>query len=314
MTASTDLSFLAPPGEVADWRMILLCDVAARTGVLDMLPGTLDEVAGRSGLDPQGVRAVLDALVAVGMLRAGEDGTYRVAPGAPVAEALPGIRHHANSLRRWAGSLERRLRGEPGDERPGVADPETFHDALAATARTSAPEAVDACLARFPDARSVLDLGGLHGEYSLEFARRGLRATMQDQPAMIDVARRRGTLEAAGVELFEGSFFDRVPDGPFDLAFCSGITHTFDGDRNRMLYRNLRPVVAPGGGVAVVTFLRGRDARTALFAVQMLLNDNGGDTHTEAEYRSWLSEAGFTVDRDVVELTGQGTRSVLFAA
>ncbi len=212
-----------------------------------------------------------------------------------------------------AASPPARLRGESTRDATAMTDPETFHDALAANAAKVAPDVVDVCLGRFPDARSVLDLGGLHGEYSLELTRRGLRATMQDQPAMVDVARRRGRLEAAGVELFEGSFFEKVPDGPFDLAFCSGITHTFDGERNLTLFRNLRRVVAPGGGVAVVTFLRGRDPVTALFAVQMMVNDNGGDTHTEAEYRAWLGAAGFSVDDHVLDLPGQGARSVLFA-
>lgn len=313
MSAPTDLSFLAEPGEVADWRMILLCDVAASAGVFDQLPGTAEDLAARGALDPHGLRVVLDALVTLGVVEAGPDGGYAVGPAAPGPDAMPGVRHHARALRNWASAVDGRLRGEPAGPPAGIGDPETFHDALAATARKVAPAVVDACLARFTDARSVLDLGGLHGEYSLEFGRRGLRATMQDQPAILDVVRRRGRLQAAGVDLFEGSFFEAVPDEPVDLAFCSGITHTFDGDRNVELYRNLRRVVAPGGGVAVVTFLRGRHPLTALFAVQMLLTDGGGDTHTEAEYRGWLGEAGFTVDEAVLDLPGHGARSVLFA-
>jgi hypothetical protein len=314
VTLPTDLTFLAPPGEAADWRIIVLCDAAAATGVFDKLPGTSEELAERTGLEPQAVRVVLDALAAVEILACGDDGRFTLGAAAPEPAAMATVRHHARALRRWATALEPQLRGEPAPDNAGLADPEMFHDALAVNARKVAPEIVDVCLQRFPEARSVLDLGGLHGEYSLEFARRGLRATMQDQPAMVDVARRRGRLEAAGVELFEGSFFDKVPDGPFDLAFCSGITHTFDGDRNRALFRKLRPVIAPGGGVAVVTFLRGRNPLTALFAVQMLLNDNGGDTHTEAEYREWLGEAGYAVDEAVLDLHhGQGPRSVLFA-
>jgi hypothetical protein len=119
-------------------------------------------------------------------------------------------------------------------------------------------------------------------------------------------------LEEAGVDLFEGSFFDAVPDGPFDLAFCCGITHTFDGDHNLALYRRLRPVVAPGGGVAVITFLRGRRPLTAVFAVQMLVNGSGGDTHSEAEYRHWLGAAGFRVDDTPLDLVDR-PQSVLFA-
>jgi ubiquinone/menaquinone biosynthesis C-methylase UbiE len=312
-TAGENLTFLAPPGEIADWRMVVLCDVAAARGVLDNVPGTLDDVAGRTGLEPHALRVLLDALVTLGVLGTDSGGRYVAGPAAPEPEAIASIRHHARAMRRWASGLDPRLRGEPTNEPGGWAEPELFHDALAAGARKAAPEVVDVCLARFPEAKTVLDLGGLHGEYALEFTRRGLRATMQDQPAMIDVARRRGRLEAAGVELFEGSFFETVPDGPFDLAFCSGITHTFDGDRNLALYRNVRRVVPAGGGVAVVTFLRGRLPLTALFAVQMLLNDNGGDTHTEAEYRAWLANAGFAVDETVLDLPGQGARSVLFA-
>jgi 2-polyprenyl-3-methyl-5-hydroxy-6-metoxy-1,4-benzoquinol methylase len=311
MAPAKDLTFLAPPGALADWRMILLCDAAIAAGVFDKLPGSAEEVADRAGLAPEALRVVLDALTTLEVVQKAPDGTYSLGPAAPEPAAMPSVRHHARAMRRWATSIEPQLRGQATTSE--MTDPETFHDALSQNAQKVAPEVVDAVLGRFPDAGSVLDLGGLHGEYSLEFTRRGLKATMQDMPAMIDVARRRGRLEPAGVELYEGSFFETVPDGPFDLAFCSGITHTFGGEQNLMLFRNLRPVVAPGGGVAVVTFLRGRDPMSALFAVQMLINDNGGDTHTEEEYRAWLGEAGFAVDEGVLDLPGQGARSVLFA-
>lgn len=311
MPAPNDLTSLAPPGAIADWRMILLCDAAIATGVFDKLPGTPDEVAGRAGLVPEALRVVLEALATLDVVEKGADGSFSLGPAAPEPAAMAGVRHHARAMRRWAAGVESQLRGQSTSGE--ITDPETFHDALARNAQKVAPEVVDIVLRRFPDAGSVLDLGGLHGEYSLEFTRRGLKATMQDMPAMIDVARRRGRLEAAGVELYEGSFFETVPDGPFDVAFCSGITHTFGPEQNLKLFRNLRRVVAPGGGVTVVTFLRGRDPVSALFAVQMLLNDNGGDTHTEEEYRAWLGEAGFAVDEGVLDLPQQGTRSVLFA-
>ncbi len=311
MTPS-EATFLAPPGEVADWRLVLLCDAVGGAGVFDALPGDADSLAGALGLDPHALRVELDALVALGVVDAGAGGGYERNATTPDAALLAVVRHHARSLKRWAGAVDRRVRDEPV-ERGDIGDPEAFHDALALSARRMAPAVVDACLARFPGARTVLDLGGLHGEYSLEFARRGLEATMQDMPAMIEVARRKGRLEPAGVTLYEGSFFESVPGGPFDLAFCTGITHTFDGERNLTLFRNLRPVVAAGGGVAVTTFLRGESPTSALFAVQMLVNGNGGDTHTEAEYRQWLGEAGFTVDEAVHPLQGPGARSVLFA-
>lgn len=312
LRGNVDLSFLAGPQQVADWRQTLLWDVAARLGILAGLPGTPAEVAGRTGLDAHAVRVLLEALGGLGMVSSAGS-AYTLTENGDDGAAAATVAHHARAVRRWATELEPRLRGDPGTTAAGTADPDLFHDALAASARLTAPRAVDRCLERFPHARSVLDVGGLHGEYALEFARRGLRATMQDLPPMIEVARRRGRLAAAGVQLFEGSFFEVVPDGPFDLVFCCGVTHTFDGDHNLALFRQLRRVVSPDGGVCVLTFLRGSHPVATLFAVQMLLNGNGGDTHTEEEYRSWLGTSGFTVDPAVGTLPAEPARSVLFA-
>jgi len=308
-----DLSFLAPPGEISDWRLTVLVDAVAGAGVLDRLPGTAEEIAQALNLDAHSLRVMLDALVPWAVVERDDDGRYLLGPGAPPPHAVATIRHHARSLRAWSTTAGDRLRGVRYVQRSGIPEPELFFDALAATARRSAPGLVDSCLARFPQARRVLDLGGLHGEYSLEFARRGLDVTMQDLPAMVEIARRRGVLDQAGVTLFAGSFFEEVPGGPFDLAFCAGITHTFDGERNQTLFRRLRPVVAAGGGVAIATFLRHRHPMADIFAVQMLTNANGGDTHTEEEYRRWLGDAGFRVDGPPLDLPDR-PQSILFAS
>lgn len=312
MTDAADLSFLAPPGLVADWRMVVLFDALAEAGVPSRLPGTAADVAADLDLDPHSVRMVLDALCAWEIVER-QEGIYLLGPQAPDPDSAAHLRHHARALRRWAGSIDDRLRqAAPGEPPAGNTRPELFLQALGATARSAAPAVVDLCLGRFPQTRTVLDLGGLHGEYSLEFVRRGLRPTMQDLPHMVELVERRGELAAAGVELFAGDFFEVVPEGPFDLAFCSGITHTFGADRNRKLYRNLRNAVSPGGGVAVVSFLRNRQPMADVFAVQMLVNATGGDTHSEEEYRSWLEECGFQVDDEVIDVPRRA-QSILFA-
>jgi len=308
----TDRSFLAPPGEVADWRMTMLFDALATAGVLGALPATASEAARTLGLHAHAVRVALDALAAWGIVSRDADGRYAPGAGMPGPEDAAAIRHHARAVRGWTAHLDARLRGDPEGRAAGMTEPALFLDALAVTARRSAPGVVDLCLARFPDARRVLDLGGGHGEYSLEFARRGLAVTMQDLPEMIRVVRHRRGLEEAGVDLFEGSFFEAIPEGPFELAFCCGITHTFDGEHNLALYRRLRPLVAPDGGVVVITFLRGRRPLVDVFAVQMLVNGTGGDTHSEAEYRRWLGAAGFRVDNSPVDLPDR-PQSALFA-
>lgn len=112
-----------------------------------------------------------------------------------------------------------------------------------------------------PAANTVLDLGGGHGEYALEFARRGLKPMLQDRPTMIDILRSEGRVETAGVQLFPGDFFEVLAPGQYDLVFCSGVTHTLGGGRVRELFRRIAPIVAPGGLLAVQTFLRGRHQR-----------------------------------------------------
>lgn len=307
-----DLSFLAPPGQLADWRLVLLVDAADGTGLLGALPGTAGHLAARLDLDPAAVTVVLEALAVFGVVTADADGGYTAGPAAPGPDAGAVLNHHARSLRQWATGITDQLRGTATAPTAVPASPERWLDSMATHARRVAPAAVDACLARAPEAASVLDLGGGHGEYALELARRGLRVTMQDRPVMIDIARSRGTLEAAGVELFAGDFFEVLAEGPFDLVFCAGVTNTFGAERNLALYDRVRSCLAPEGVLVIQSLLRDHHPTAVLFGVQMLSVGNGGDAHPEARYREWLARTGFgpveAVDLD------DGRRTILFAA
>jgi len=314
VTVRPDRSFLAPPDEASDWRMLLVYDAAADAGVLSALPGTPADVAAASGLDEHAVRVVLDLLAVWDIVERRSGGRYATGAGAPDPDLAALLRHHARSIRMWSGALDARLRGVEPTAAPasGPAQRERWYAALAAYARPVAPAAVEACLSRFPHARRVLDLGGGHGEHALAFARRGLSVTMQDRPEAVDLARRSGRLEAAGVRLCAGDFFHDLAEGPFDIVFAAAVTDTYDPARNAALFRLLRPVVAPRGGVALLAFVRGRNAVVPAFAVQMLGVGGGGDTHGEEEYARWLAEAGFAAV-DVVDLPGH-TQSLVFAS
>jgi hypothetical protein len=71
-------------------------------------------------------------------------------------------------------------------------------------------------------------------------------------------------------------------------------------------------VAGDSGGVAIVTFLRHRNPLADVFAVQMLVNANGGDTHGEEEYREWLTAEGYRVDDVPVDVPNRA-QSILFA-
>ena len=308
----SELSFLAEPGAVADWRLVLLLDVASETGVAEALPGTAPDLAERLGLETRGVRILLDALAAWDVVVSDGAGAYAWGPAAPAEDARPVLYHHARALRQWAAGIEARVRGvAPAGLPAAMRRPDRWQAAMAVQAREAAPAVVEAVLAASPAAATVVDLGGGHGEYAMEFARRGLKVTLQDRPVIVDVVRAEGRVEAAGVELLAADFFEALPEARFDVVFCSGVTHTMAGDRVAELFRRAASIVAPGGLLAVQTFLRGRHREGAIFAVQMLANGGGGDTHGEDEYRRWLDAAGFTTP-GIVDLY-EGRRTVLLA-
>lgn len=304
----TDLSFLAPPHQVADWRLVVTFGAAVESGLLDALPGTADDLARRLELHPHSVRALLDALGDWDVVRREEGGRYVVGAEAPSGDDAVTLWHHARAVKGWT-RLGDALREPVAAAQGAPASPDRFQAALAVGARRRAVALVDAILRHVGDVHTMLDLGGGHGEYALEFSRRGIAAVMQDREQMIDAARRRGAV-AGHVELFTGDFFEVLPQRRFGLVLIAGVTHTMDAERNQALLRRVRTVLAPGGTVAIVTMLQRRHAIATLFAVQMLVNGGGGDTHAEADYRGWLADAGY-VDVEVFDIPETETQSAI---
>lgn len=309
-TLPHDPSFLAPVGHVADWRLVLLLDAAAETGLLDALPGTPDEVAATAQLSPDAVRRVLDALVAVGACEY-RDGTFQELPFD--RDVLAMLRHHATMLRRWSLGLPAALRGdEVGGALPQNLD--VFLPALGARARTRAAGLVSLCRERFPQARRVLDLGGGHGEDALAFARAGYEVTLQDLPPVIEWLQQRGDAEAAGVRLVTGDLGAELAAGPFGLVLLAGLTHIFPPEEVRSLLVRLRQRVSDDAGLVISSRFRGESPTSALFAVQMLLVGRGGDTHGRDEYDAWLTDAGFSTASELpLGTSATGPGAVLLA-
>lgn len=104
-----DLSFLAPPGALADWRMVLSYEAAAKAGVLDALPGSLTDLAARCDLDEKALRTVLTHLKAYGVLTEDDHGHYAPGPTAPTPPHDDILLNHAATIHRWAALLGPRL-------------------------------------------------------------------------------------------------------------------------------------------------------------------------------------------------------------
>ena len=263
------------------------------------------ELAGRVGLDARAVGIVLPVLEEAGLLTERES-RYALTDAARRRLADPdsadyiggGLGHWLNLL--GAGTrLPDVLRTGAPDAPPATDDSRAaiarFMAAMAAPPAERVRRVVRLCLERIPDARTALDLGGGPGLYARELVRNGVETTLYDRAEVIDhVSHAYGLRDIQSLHLAAGDFFhDPLPDGPFDLALISNITHAYPPAANRALLEKVCRVMRPGGVVAIADFVRGRSPRAARFAIVMLLRTEGGDTYSEEDYREWLADAGF---------------------
>lgn len=294
------LTALASPEELVDWRLVVCYETAHVTGMLDGLPATAAQIAAACDLDADAVRPVLSVLVAWGHLRVDPSGVFSAGPQWLEPAGRAALAQHGTWIRRWASLVPRRVRerqATAAEDLPAP-DPVTGLALLESASRPFIEPVAEVCLSALATTEDeparVLDLGGGHGAYARELAQRGCRVTMQDLPGVIDLARADGRLTAAGVELVAADAFDDIAPGPFDLVLCGTFTNMFSLDRVRDLLTRIRGVLAPGGQLAIVTWLRDHGPVGAAFGVQMLVATPSGDAHGEADYRRVLFETGYT--------------------
>jgi SAM-dependent methyltransferase len=288
-------------------RVILTAAELDVFGGLQAEPGTAAELAARLGLDPRATARLLDCLVGFGLLAKAE-GCYRTTEAASLLasahpESLrPLLLHMSHIWRNWSHLTEAVRRGANPDRQKATEGRETleaFIGAMHANARTLAAEVALAYDAgRF---ERLLDIGGGSGTYTIALLRRNprLAAVLFDLPDVIAMARER--LQAEGlqdrVRLVPGDFYaDELPPG-CDLALLSAIIHQNSPGQNLALFRKVHRALAAGGALLIRDHVMDED-RThppggALFALNMLVGTDGGDTYTFAEVGRALAEAGF---------------------
>ncbi|MCP2330568.1 class I SAM-dependent methyltransferase [Actinoalloteichus caeruleus] len=296
------LTALAAPDALIDWRLAVCYETAHTTGILDELPATAADIADARDLDPDAVRAVLFVLAGWHYATVDEHDVFSLGPNRPQPHERAALAQHGSWIRRWAALVPRRVRDRKATapDTPPPMDPATGLALLESAGRPFVSAVVDTCLDGWRprtgdrDSAHVLDLGGGHGAYAREFARRGCITTMQDLPGVIELARADGRSAAAGVELVAADAVTDLAPGPFDLVLCGNLTNLFPLDQVRDLLNRLRDVLAPDGQVAIASWLRDHGPVGAAFGVQMLVATTAGDAHGESDYRRVCADAGYT--------------------
>jgi 2-polyprenyl-3-methyl-5-hydroxy-6-metoxy-1,4-benzoquinol methylase len=270
---------------------------------------TDQEIATRIGCNVRSTAMLLNAAVALGVLQKSGD-RYENLPdiarylvrGSP-DYVQPALMHTVNVWNTWS-TLTAAVRSGTAVITPGIEGKDeswtsAFISAMHMNASVAARIVADA--AGSDSARSMLDVGGGSGAYSIAFARAnpGLTATVFDMAHVVPITQKY-IGEAGLQDRVRTAIGDLNTDefgGPYDLILVSSICHMLDEPANLDLLGRCFRATSPGGRIIVRDFILNEDRtsppRAALFALNMLVGTRGGSTYTEGEYRGWLESAGY---------------------
>jgi ubiquinone/menaquinone biosynthesis C-methylase UbiE len=301
----------------------LIIEAALHHGVFDLLDGgskTVEEMAARSGASVRGLRAVMNALAGLQLLTKDAAGRFGLTAdsAAFLVGGKPGflggvIRHTSTQLvPKWLALSKVVRTGKPtasvNREKAGAAFFHNFVEDIFPMSYPSAQrlaEALEIAAAKKPV--RVLDLAAGSGVWGIALAQKSPRVTVTavDWPGVLDVTRKvAARLSVAGQFSFVAGDLASADFGcGHDIATLGHILHSEGQQRGRALLKKTFEALAPGGTIAIAEFLVD-DAQTGppvalIFAVNMLVNTDAGDTWSFGEIAGWLRDAGFRDPRTI---------------
>jgi len=294
----------------------LIIEAAVRHGIFDLLdtsPLTAEQVAAETKTSRRGVKAILEALVAFQFLqRKGEpfaltpeSATFLVSTKPAYYGMLFG--HISGQLLpAWIQLTEIVRTGRPAAKvNNRKAGPAFFAKFVEALFPLSFPAAN--ALGRHlgvPEAAapfSVLDIGAGSGVWGIGVAGQSPHGRIHavDWPDVLKVTKRIAKRHGLHKRLTAapGDFFEADFGRGHRVATVGHILHSEGRERSQRLLKKIHKALAPSGTIAIQEFMP-NDDRTGppnalIFAVNMLVNTEAGDTFTFAEMSQWLRAAGF---------------------
>lgn len=295
----------------------LILEAAVRNKVFDALDSgqkTVEELSRETGASVRGLRALTNALVGLNFLDKDEQDRFCLTPesAAFLVSARPtfvgGIFRHVSRhlLPMWLSLGEAVRTGRPGahvNREPFgakffsefVADifPQSYPSALALAEALRLSEATEIV--------SVLDLAAGAGSWGVALAQSSsqVRVTAVDWEGVLPVT--RSFAERFGVadrfRFVAGDLSEADFGRDHHVATLGHILHSEGEGRSRALLRKTFDALAPGGTIVVAEWLVSEDRKAPLnglvFAVNMLVSTEQGDTFTFREIDGWLRDAGF---------------------
>jgi SAM-dependent methyltransferase len=295
----------------------LIIEAAVRNQVFDQLdagPKTIEEAAAATDASVRGLRAVMNALVGLELLSKTADGRYALTPesAAFLVSGRPmyfggWIRHASTQLiPEWLHLAEAVHSGKSrvggNQEEAGTAFFQEFvEDLFPLNYGASQALATDLRLDKATQPVRVLDVAAGSGVWGIGLAHRSaqVQVTALDWPGVLDISRRvaarNGLADRFGY--IAGDLETADYGTGYNVATLGHILHGLGDQASRALLKKTFDALAPGGTIAIAEFLVNEE-RTGppaglIFAVNMLINTDEGDTWSFEEIAGWLREAGF---------------------
>ncbi|MFI6932800.1 methyltransferase [Streptomyces sp. NPDC050287] len=296
--------------------------VAAELGLADLIgtgSRTSQELAAETQAHEPSLRRLLRMLVSVGVTEEPEPGRFALTDiGSQLRSDSPdSLRKFARMFchpiffTSWQSLHHTVMTGERAFDHvyeTGVYDwlaqhGETstlFNEAMSEESRISAGQL--AAGYDFPATGTVVDIGGGDGTLltAILLPRPELRGIVFDSPS--GVAEAPATLSKAGLtdrcEVQAGDFFQSVPGGG-DLYIIKSVFQDWGDDEARAILRTVRAHMPESATLLIVGTVLPETADTsapvAYFTDLNMMVTTGGQERTEGEFRSLLTESGFTV-------------------
>jgi SAM-dependent methyltransferase len=289
---------------------------ALESGVFALVAGEeggadAPRLAARSGLDPRGLRLLLDACVATGLLRKEGGAYFNTAAGAQALvpdaphDLTRAIRYNRDVYPAWGRLAEFVKTGrpvEPPEKHLGEDTDRTRRFVLAMHGRALGIGRAVVPMLDLAGCSRALDLAGGPGTYAVLMAQAnpGLACVTVDLPAVSAVA--AGLVAAAGmagrVECRAGDYHTDVYEAAaYDAVTVFGALHQESPEQIAAILARAFAALKPGGRIFVLDMMTDathtRPAFSALFAVNMALTTHNGWVFSDGELRGWLRGAGF---------------------
>ena len=295
----------------------LIISAAVNNKVFDALQSgakTVDQLKKETGASQRGLRAIMNSLVGLELLKKDRQSRYSLTresqtflltdkPGSLAGffgSILPVM------ISRWL-----RLADIVRDGRPAVAvNQETegteFFCQLVETIIPMSYAAAQQLaehlnVAKAKDGLRVIDLAAGSGIWGIALAQKSprMRVTAVDWAGMIPTTKRitgkfgvRDRFDFVEADLLEANF-----GNGYDIATLGHILHSEGEKRSQQLLKKVFRALKSGGTIAIAEWLvnddRTKPLPSLMFAVQMLVNTEKGDTFSFNQIKNWLEEAGF---------------------